>query len=176
MNHDLCIRELQEDESERLGQLMVGVYSALAGFPTPEEQPGYYAMLARIGAFADKKDAKVLVAASPSGELMGGVVYFGDMAEYGSGGTATRATNASGIRLLGVDPRFRGMGVGRALTRACIGLARERGHAQVVLHTTKAMGIAWALYERMGFERAQDFDFLQGTLQVFGFRLQLGDR
>lgn len=176
MNQDLCIRELREAESERLGQLMVEVYSGLEGFPTPEEQPGYYAMLARIGAFADKKDAKVLVAVSSPGELMGGVVYFGDMAEYGSGGTATRVTNASGIRLLGVDPRFRGQGAGKALTQACIRLARERGHAQVVLHTTEAMRIAWGLYERMGFERSQDLDFLQGTLPVFGFRLGLEDR
>ncbi|WP_243325233.1 GNAT family N-acetyltransferase [Geothrix sp. SG200] len=173
MDQDLCIRELREDESERLGRLMVEVYSGLAGFPTPEEQPGYYAMLARIGEFADRKDAKVLVAVSSSGELLGGVVYFGDMAEYGSGGTATAVTNASGIRLLGVGPKFRGMGIGRALTQACIGLARERGHAEVVLHTTEAMGIAWGLYERMGFERSQDLDFMQGALPVFGFRLRL---
>lgn len=173
MDQDLCIRDIRKEEQARLGQLMVQVYSSLEGFPTPEEQPHYYAMLTRIGAFSEKKDARVLVAVSAQDELVGGVVYFGDMAEYGSGGTATAVRNASGIRLLGVDPRFRGMGAGKALTRACIKLAQEKGHSQVILHTTQAMRIAWGLYERLGFERSTDLDFMQGELPVYGFRLPL---
>lgn len=173
MAEDLEIRELRPEESERLGRLMVEVYSGLEGFPSPEAQPPYYAMLARIGAFSEKKDAKVLVALTAAGALAGGVVYFGDMAEYGSGGTATAARSASGIRLLGVDPRFRGLGAGKALTQACIRLAEARGHAEVILHTTAAMRVAWALYERLGFRRSEDLDFMQGELPVFGFRLRL---
>jgi len=65
------------------------------------------------------------------------------------------------------------MGVGRALTEACIQLAREAGHTEVILHTTQAMQVAWGLYERMGFERSTGLDFLQGQLPVFGFRLLL---
>jgi len=149
--------------------------SQLEGFPTPAEQPGYYAMLADIGSFAAKRGARVLVAIGQSGELLGGVVYFGDMAQYGSGGTATVVKNASGIRLLGVDPRFRKAGAGKALTQACIALAKEKGHEQVILHTTQAMKVAWGLYESLGFERSEDLDFLQQGLQVFGFRLKLAD-
>lgn len=173
MTQDLCIRELLPEESDRLGQLMVAVYSGLEGFPSPEAQPAYYTMLTRIGDFAARKAAKVLVAVTADGELAGGVVYFGDMAEYGSGGTATRERDASGIRLLGVDPRFRGLGVGKALTWACVRLAEEAGHGQVILHTTQAMRVAWGLYERLGFVRSQDLDFMQGELPVFGFRLHL---
>ena len=173
MTATLTIRDLRPEEFGALGQLMVEVYSQLEGFPTPEEQPRYYALLARIGSFADKKDARVLVALSAEGELVGGVVYFGDMAEYGSGGTATAEKQASGIRLLGIHPRFRGLGAGRALTEACIQLAREAGHAQVILHTTQAMQVAWRLYERLGFQRSVDLDFLQQELPVFGFRLSL---
>jgi ribosomal protein S18 acetylase RimI-like enzyme len=130
-------------------------------------------MLANIGRFAEKPGARVLVALSPAGELVGGVVYFGDMAHYGSAGTATSEQDASGIRLLGVDPAFRSLGAGKALTQACIDLARARGHSQVILHTTKAMQTAWGLYERIGFIRAEELDFLQQALQVFGFRLKL---
>jgi ribosomal protein S18 acetylase RimI-like enzyme len=115
----------------------------------------------------------VLVAVTEDGALAGGVVTFGDMAQYGSGGTATAVRNASGIRLLGVDPAFRGQGVGRALTLACIELAREQGQAEVILHTTEAMRIAWGLYERLGFQRSEDLDFAQQGLPVFGFRLRL---
>ncbi|HJU84671.1 MAG TPA: GNAT family N-acetyltransferase [Holophagaceae bacterium] len=173
MTQQLTIRDLQEDEHDELGELMVEVYSKLEGFPTPAEQPAYYRMLADIGRFAGKKDARVLVAITADQELAGGVVYFGDMAEYGSGGAATQVKNASGIRLLGVGSKFRNLGAGKALTQACIQLARGRGHSQVVLHTTHAMRIAWGLYERMGFQRSEDLDFSQEGLPVFGFRLRL---
>ena len=169
----MIIRDLHPFEFDALGRLMVDVYSKLEGFPTPAEQPQYYELLANIGRFTEKPDTRVLVAVSPEGDLMGGVVYFGDMAQYGSGGTATSITNSSGIRLLGVDPRFRNAGAGRALTNECIRLARERGHSQVVLHTTQAMRTAWGLYERLGFTRSQDLDFSQQGFPVYGFRLRL---
>lgn len=172
---DLFIRDLAPAEHETLGRLMVSVYAALEGFPKPQEQPRYYEMLANIGRFTERRETRVLVASMPDGALAGGVVYFGDMAEYGSGGTATRLKNASGIRLLAVDPQFRGLGVGRALANACINLAREKGHAEVVLHTTQAMQVAWKMYEKLGFRRAAELDFLQGELPVFGFRLRLGE-
>jgi ribosomal protein S18 acetylase RimI-like enzyme len=174
MTRSLYIREIRNDEFARLGELMVDVYSGLAGFPTPDEQPRYYEMLANIGRFAGKKDAKVLVAISAGNELVGGIVYFGDMAEYGSAGIATTVKNASGIRLLGVSARYRGVGAGKALTRACIELAKEKRHSHVVLHTTQPMQVAWSLYEKLGFERARDLDFSQEGLPVFGFRFWLG--
>jgi len=173
MTANLTIRDLRPEESEALGRLMVDVYSTLEGFPSPAEQPGYYRMLADIGSFARKKDARVLVAEAGAGGLAGGIVYFGDMAAYGSGGIATSLQDTSGIRLLAIDPRFRGLGAGKALANACIALARARGHGQVVLHTTQAMQVAWQLYVKLGFCRSEDLDFMQERLQVFGFRLRL---
>lgn len=169
----LTIRDLRPDEADALGHLMVQVYSALPGFPSPADQPSYYDTLARIGAFAERPGARVLVAVNGEGALVGGVVYFGEMAQYGSGGAAPGEVNASGIRLLAVDPEFRGSGAGRALTEACIALARAAGHASVVLHTTRAMQVAWGMYERLGFRRAEELDFLQQGFPVFGFRLAL---
>jgi len=172
----LTIREVRPAEHAALGVLMVEVYSQLPGFPTPAEQPRYYELLANIGRFTETRAAKVLVAFTAEGALVGGVVYFGDMAEYGSGGAATAVQDASGIRLLGVSPRFRKLGAGRALTKACIQLALEAGHSQVVLHTTQAMQAAWALYQALGFVRSPDLDFSQQGLPVFGFRLALTAR
>ena len=173
MHLPLTIRDLRPEESTPLGQLMVEVYSRLEGFPTPAEQPQYYELLANVGRFAARPRTRVLVALNPQSELVGGVVYFGDMAEYGSGGTATSIRDASGIRLLAVSPRHRGTGAGRALTHACIALAREQRHSQVILHTTQAMQVAWRMYEKLGFERSVDLDFLQQGLPVYGFRLPL---
>ena len=175
MSSNLEIRQIQPDEYGALGQLMVEVYSNLEGFPKPAEQPDYYQVLANIGQFTEQDHTQVLVALSADRKLLGGVVYFSDMSMYGSGGTATAVKDASGIRLLGVDPDARGAGVGTALTDACIQKARDRGQAEVVLHTTMAMQVAWALYLKLGFERSPDLDFHQGELPVFGFRLKLTD-
>lgn len=168
----MAIRDAKPDEFHRLGQLMVAVYASLDGFPSPEEQPRYYDMLAHIGLMAEKPGARLLVAMA--GEtLLGGIVYFADMAQYGSGGIATQEKAASGFRLLAVAPEARGLGVGRALAEACIALAKESRHRQVIIHTTRAMQIAWRMYEGMGFRRSEDLDFMQGELPVFGFRLNL---
>lgn len=169
----LLIRDVAPAEREALGRMMVEVYSALDGFPTPEQQPRYYALLRDIAAFAEKPGARVLVAIAPPDDLAGGVVYFADMAHYGSGGAATALRECSGIRLLGVSPKHRGGGVGKALTLQCIELARDAGHRQVVLHTTDAMRVAWGMYERLGFERAPELDFEQQGFPVRGFRLAL---
>ena len=173
MDVRVTVRDIFSEEFTALGQLLVAVYSSLPGFPSPEEQPAYYEMLRNIGEFTKKPGARVLVACLPTGVLAGGVVYFGDLAHYGAAGIAPTIENASGIRLLGVDPECRNLGVGKALATECIALAREQGHVEIILHTTKAMQTAWGMYERLGFTRSADLDFLQRELPVFGFRLSL---
>ena len=175
MSTAFTIRELEESEFAALGQLMVEVYSNLPGFPSPQQQPRYYELLANIGRFTERRGVSILVADSAAAGLLGGVVYFAEMTEYGSGGTATAEVDAAGIRLLGVGMAHRGLGVGKALTLACIARARAAGRSQVILHTTEAMQVAWGLYEKLGFARSQDLDFLQEDLPVFGFRLRLGN-
>ena len=169
----MTIREAYPQEFEKIGQLMVSVYSQLEGFPSAEEQPNYYKTLADIGSFTENTETKLLVAISPENRIFGAVLYFGDMKHYGSGGTATKEVNASGIRLLAVDIDSRGLGVGKALTKACIERAKGNNNSQVILHTTKAMLKAWKLYEKIGFIRSTDLDFKQQGFPVFGFRLKL---
>jgi GNAT superfamily N-acetyltransferase len=98
------------------------------------------------------------------------------MKDYGSGGTATQEKNASGFRLLGVDPKARGLGIGKLLTEYCNEKGKQRGSATIVIHTTNAMKLAWGMYERLGFKRASDLDFMQGDLPVFGFRLKFNEK
>jgi GNAT superfamily N-acetyltransferase len=169
---EFVVREAKKEELEALGQLMVSVYSNLEGFPNRDEQPRYYEMLAHIGKLTERPATTLLVAVAGD-EVIGGVAYFSDMAQYGSGGIATREKNASGFRLLAVDPDVRAMGVGKALVRQCIELAKREKQGQVIIHTTDAMKVAWGMYERLGFERSPDLDFMQEGLQVFGFRLEL---
>ncbi len=167
------IRNAKPSEFKEIGGLMVKVYSELEGFPKADEQPQYYNTLANIGDFTKKPDTELLVALSNEGEILGGVLFFSDMQHYGSGGTAPLEKNASGFRLLAVNDSARGLGVGKALSKACINKAKEKNHQHVVIHTTDFMKIAWRMYENLGFKRSEDLDFKQGKLQVYGFRLKL---
>lgn len=172
-NDTYIIREASKNEFPKIGTLMVNVYSKLEGFPGPKESPEYYDKLKHVGNLTKDPKVKLLVAADSNGSLGGAVVYFGDMAFYGSAGTATQEKNAAGFRLLAVDPITRGKGIGKLLTNACIELAKEEHQKQIVIHSTKAMQIAWSMYEKLGFERSEDLDFIKGELTIYGFRLWL---
>ena len=167
----LTIRNAYQQEFVAIGQLMVEVYSHLDGFPNPQEQPAYYQLLANIGRLTENPGTELLVAVNEKNDLLGGVVYFSDMKYYGSGGSATQQKNAAGFRLLAVSPQARGLGVGRALSEACIAKARNHDQQQLIIHTTASMQVAWGMYERLGFKRSKDLDFMQEELQVYGFRL-----
>ncbi|HNP20279.1 MAG TPA: GNAT family N-acetyltransferase [Fulvivirga sp.] len=173
MNQPYTVREANKNEFHLIGQLMVQVYSQLEGFPSKEEMPAYYTMLADIGRLTKDPKTKLLIAVDGSGHIGGGVVYIGDMKYYRSGGTAPQVKNAAGFRLLAVDPTARGKGLGKLLSMACIQKAKEENLNQMIIHSTKSMQIAWKMYEHMGFTRSNDLDFMQGNLPVFGFRLSL---
>ena len=167
------IREAYKDEYSIIGKLKVDVYSKLEGFPSIDEQPNYYDSLLHIEKFAELPKVKLLIAVSENVDIMGSVVYFGDMKYYGSGGTATEQKNAAGFRLLAVNCNYRGLGIGKALTLKCIDIAKSEQKEQLIIHSTEAMKIAWNMYDKLGFKRSKDLDFLQEELPVFGFRLQL---
>ena len=165
------IRLAKSAEYKAIGQLMVTVYSQLEGFPQPEEQPAYYHKLANIGELAVLDGVDLLVAVNEDHHIGGAVVYFHDITQYGAQGVADKEEDAGGFRLLAVDPATRGQGLGKKLTQACLDLAKETGKKQVVIHSTKAMQVAWGMYEKLGFVRAEDLDFQQEGFPVFGFRL-----
>lgn len=169
----MIIRKALPAEFRETGELLVKVYSQLEGFPSPTEQPDYYDLLLNIGEITKKPHTSLLIALNENNKVMGSVVYFSDMNSYGSGGTATSQKNASGFRLLAVAPEFRGIGVGKQLSMACIQMARKDNNRELIIHSTKFMKIAWTMYEKLGFSRSKELDFMQKELAVYGFRLKL---
>lgn len=165
----VTIRQAQPDEYPAIGTTAVDVYASLAGMPTRAEQPEYYERLRDVAARARNPAIEVWVAVDRGGRVLGSVDFISDMAHYGSGGRAVELDDAAGMRLLAICPEARRQGIGRALTEQCLELTRASGKSKLVLHTTRAMQIAWRMYERMGFERYPDIDFRQGALEVFGF-------
>ncbi len=132
-------------------------------------------MRLNVGHLEELDAVGILVAASKTNAIGGAVVFFGDMKDYGSGGSASQQRNACGFRLLGVSPAMRGLGLGKQMVAYCIHKAKSHAAQQLIIHTTGSMKVAWALHERMGFRQAHSLDFRQGHLPVYGFRLGLTD-
>jgi len=56
------------------------------------------------------------------------------------------------IRLLLVDPKVRGLGLGARLTDECIGFARRAGYKKMTLWTHRVLTVARHIYQKAGFK------------------------
>ena len=64
-----------------------------------------------------------------------------------------KSPTVSKLRLLIIDRKARGRGLGRRLTRACIRFARAAGYRKMVLWTQSHLAAARAIYQAEGFRR-----------------------
>lgn len=173
MQSSFQIHAKQQQHYQALGELTVTCYQQLRGMPSQQQQPDYYAMLLNVSSRAQQPNIEIFTATNDQDELLGGVTFAKEMAQYGSGGSAGQIINAAGMRLLVTRPEARGQGIGRALTQHCIEYAQALGKTQLILHTTDAMPAARHLYQQLGFQRYPQIDFMQQALPVYGYSRQL---
>jgi GNAT superfamily N-acetyltransferase len=89
------------------------------------------------------------------GQILGSGAFYPDAAAQGAGLPAGWASG----RALAVHPAVRGRGAARALIAAVECLAEDSGAPVFAFHTASFMTSAIALYERLGYQRAPEFDY-----------------
>lgn len=71
-------------------------------------------------------------------------------------------TEWSYIRMVGVDPKYRGQAIAKTLTKLCIDHAKQSNERTIALHTSEFMDAARHIYESIGFKVLQEIPPLFG--------------
>jgi ribosomal protein S18 acetylase RimI-like enzyme len=157
---------LSDAALERLGEIVVAAYDAIGALEGDDEYvPELRDVARRI------REAVVLAALDEAGGApLGCATYVpgpdNAWAEHLRDGEAS-------IRMLAVDPGAQGRGIGTALVEACLARARADGRRAVFLHSLAVMTGAQRIYDRFGFRRVPDRDWVFPDFVLMGFVLEL---
>jgi ribosomal protein S18 acetylase RimI-like enzyme len=148
-DRDLEIHPVRESEQAAAGAATALAYREFA----PEGSPEYDAYLVRIADVAARSERATVLVALSHGVVAGSVTLEVD-GRFEPDAAEPLAADEAHMRMLGVAPEHRGLGIARRLVIACADLATQRGKTRLTLDTTARMAAAQALYAGLGFQRA----------------------
>lgn len=166
MRQDIPIREAGAEERQEVENLVKTVYRE---FQPLMPAAAWTMWMESIREAIYSADGVLLVAGEP-GRIEGAIKFYPDAGQAHQG---KWPPGAASIRLLAVAPASRGRGYGVRLTQACLDRARTLGVHTVFLYTGTFMTAARQLYEKLGFQRALEFDGDPGPI---AYRLDLVER
>ena len=143
------VRRARQDELPAAGEVVAAAYL------NDLRVSDWYAGRLRDAA-SRAQHALLLVAVDPGGTVLGSLTY----ARGGNRYAQLAADDECEIRMLGVAPQSRGRGVGELLVRAAMAQGVVDGAARMLLSTQTEMQAAQRLYERLGFARRPDLDWV----------------
>jgi predicted N-acetyltransferase YhbS len=163
----LIIRDARPEEIDEVAQMLKKSYLQYQPDMPPHRWQKY---LEDILDVRSRLPESQLIVAELNNKLVGTVTLYPD----------ARAAEIlwpekwAGVRLLGVDPGFRGRGIGQQLMEECVKRAQSNGNTALGLHTTGMMETAKRMYERMGFVRVPSYDFHPAPdMAVMAYKLDL---
>lgn len=154
-NHGtLLLRTFRQADSDAVNRVALAAFAQYRG-----EYDDWAAMEAGVSNMAALSASGDITVAEQNGEIAGAVAYV----PAGRPKAAFFDPAWPVLRMLVVDPRARGAGIGRALTLACLERAQRDGADLIALHTSPIMEVALAMYRRLGFERLGDAPPIHGV-------------
>ena len=144
---EIRLKDYEDADAENLNRLAVSAYEQFRHHY--EDWPAMLAGLSKTSALSASGE---IIVAELESKLAGAVAYFGPNSQK----AAFFDQRWPIIRMLVVDPAFRGKGIGQALSDACIARARRDGSPIIALHTSPIMSVALPMYLKMGFVKAYD--------------------
>ena len=151
---DIRIRDYEGSDAENLNRLAIAAFGQFR-----DHYLDWPAMLAGLSKTSDLNASGEIIIAELQARFAGAVVYFGPNRPKAPFFDQSWPI----IRMLVVDPAFRGKGIGLALTNECIARARRDGSPLIALHTSPIMTVALPMYLRMGFVKAYDAPPIHGV-------------
>ena len=141
------LRDYESADAENLNRIAVSAFDQFRDHY--EDWPAMLAGLSKTSALSASSE---IIIAELEDQFAGAVAYFGPNSQKASFFDQRWPI----IRMLVVDPAFRGKGIGRVLSNECIARAKRDGSPVIALHTSPIMSIALPMYLKMGFVKAYD--------------------
>jgi GNAT superfamily N-acetyltransferase len=149
---EIRIRNYQHADAEDLNRIAVAAFDQFRSHY--DDWPAMRAGLSKTSGLA--ASGEIIIAELDTAErqckIAGAVAYFGPDSQK----SAFFDRSWPVIRMLVVDPAFRGRGIGRVLSDECVARARRDGSPIIALHTSPVMSVALPMYLKMGFVKAHD--------------------
>lgn len=167
VDHGIVIRPVQPGEYADAGAATARAFTEFA----PEGNSDWQAYLARIADVAGRVTRAVVLVGLYDGVIAGSATM-----ELGQrireDPERPLGADEAHLRMVGVEPAYRGRGMARELVLACIAQARESGKRRLTLDTGERMHAARALYEGLGFQPAGSHD-TDGGFVLHSYELRL---
>jgi GNAT superfamily N-acetyltransferase len=144
---EIRLRDYESADAEDLNRIAVSAFDQFR-----DHYRDWPAMLAGLSKTSDLSASGEVIIAELQNKFAGAVAYFGPNSQK----AAFFDQRWPIIRMLVVDPAFRGKGIGRALSDECIARAKRDGSPIIALHTSPIMSVALPMYLKMGFAKAHD--------------------
>ena len=146
------VRAVGPADYPAIRDVVIAAYGQYESLIAPDIFANYLADLLDLETHAS--NGKLLVVEADA-QVRGYAAFYPDASVQGLGWPAGWASG----RALAVHPAARGHGVARTLIATGERLAKDNGAPVFAFHTASFMTSAIALYDRLGYRRAPEFDF-----------------
>jgi ribosomal protein S18 acetylase RimI-like enzyme len=166
----MLVREARKDEYSIIQIQRVLAYEEYA----EHLPPGHWTALKKsISAEIEPSAGIEVFIAEFNGEILGSVALFPPNADSYKGRVDLQ--DYPEIRMLAILPHARNKGAASLLIEECIKRSKTRNSKYVGLHTGEFMVNAMNLYEKLGFERVPELDFIPADdgIVVKGYRYEI---